>query len=393
MKLDTIAVHAGDRKRLGDYVPVTTPVYGAASYTYDRIEDLERVFAGEVRGQGYLRYGNPTTEALEELLAALEGGNLALAAASGMSALHLAVQASLIDRKASIVSAKLLFGQTITMLNTVFEPAGVAVRYVDACDTAAMEAAIAEEKPSCVLVETVSNPLLEVPAIDRIAEASHRHGAYLIVDSTFTPPVMFRPLAHGADFVIHSTTKYLAGHGDVLGGALITRDEFAETLTMLSRSIGPTFGPFEAYLAMRGVKTLPLRFERQCDNARRVAEALFSHPRVTKVHFPGLPEHPDHGNAVRLFDEGLFGAMVSFEVRDAGRDEIFRFVDGLKLVVRSLSLGDVHSLMCYPAMSTHRAMAPKQRQRLGISDSLVRLSVGIEDAEDIIADLLQALDR
>jgi len=393
MKLDTIAVHAGDRKRLGDYVPVTTPVYGAAAYTYERIEDLDRVFVGEVRGQGYLRYGNPTTEALEELLSALEGGDLALATASGMAALHLAIQACLTDRRPSIVSAKLLFGQTITMLNTVFEPARVAVRYVDACDTAAMEAAIAEEKPACVLVETVSNPLLEVPAIDRIADAAHRHGAYLIVDSTFTPPVMFRPLAHGADFVTHSTTKYLAGHGDVLGGALITRSEFAAVLEMLSRSIGPAFGPFEAYLAMRGIKTLPLRFERQCANACRVAAALSAHPRVAKVHFPGLAEHPNHENAVRLFDQGMFGAMVSFEVRDAARDGIFRFVDGLKLVVRSLSLGDVHSLICYPAMSTHRAMAPKQRQRLGITDNLVRLSVGIEDAEDIVDDLVQALDK
>jgi cystathionine beta-lyase/cystathionine gamma-synthase len=392
MKLETLAVHAGDRKKPGDYIPVTTPIYGASSYIYERIEDLDRVFADEKEGQSYSRYGSPTTNALEEQIAALEGGEFALASASGMASLHLALLAALTDRRKSIVAANVLFGQSMTLMMNLLEPTGVAIRFADPCDLKAFEATVAEAKPACVLVETISNPMMRVPAIDKIAEIARRHGALTVVDATFTTPVLTQSLSLGADFVIHSSTKYLAGHGDVLGGLLVTRNEFRPVLQNLSRTMGTTLGPFEAYLTMRGIKTLPLRIERQCQNACRVAAALQGHPRVEKVNFPGDPAHPDAETVRRLFPKNMFGGMVSFAIKDADRREVFRFNDALKLVIRATSLGDVHTLISYPAIASHRELSPKHRQRLGIGDNLLRLSVGIEAVEDIIADLEQALD-
>jgi O-acetylhomoserine/O-acetylserine sulfhydrylase-like pyridoxal-dependent enzyme len=207
MKLETLAVHAGDRKKPGDYIPVTTPIYGASSYIYEHIEDLDRVFADEKQGQSYARYGSPTTNALEEQVAALEGGEFALASASGMASLHLALLAALTDRRKSIVAANVLFGQSMTLMMNLLEPTGVAIRFADPCDLKAFEAAVAEAKPACVLVETISNPLMRVPAIDKIAEIARRHGALTVVDATFTTPVLTRPITLGADFVIHSSTK------------------------------------------------------------------------------------------------------------------------------------------------------------------------------------------
>ena len=391
MKIETMAVHAGDRKKPGDYIPTTTPIFGASSFYYERTEDLERVFGDEAEGQGYTRYGNPTTGALEELMAQLEGGDLAVATSSGMSALHMALLAALTDRRKSVLSANVIYGQTIVLLMNVLEPNGVDVKFADPCDLALFERTLVEQKPSCVLLEPVSNPLLRIPPVDRLIELAHKHGAAVIVDSTFATPVLLKPLDLGADFVVHSATKYLAGHGDVLGGIVVAKEESRPILTSLTRTLGPNLGPFEAYLTMRGVKTLPLRFERQCKNACRVAAWLKDHPRVERVHFPGDPKHPDHATAGRLFPDNLYGGVVSFEIKDAGREQVFRFMDSLRLVVRATTLGDVHSLLLYPAMSSHRDLAPKHRERLGIRDNLVRLSVGIEAVEDIEADLDQAL--
>ena len=393
MKLETLAVHAGDRKKLGDYVPVTTPIFSAVSFSYERMEDLDRVFSDEMPGQGYARYGNPTNAALEEQMAVLEQGDFAVATSSGMAALHMAILGALTDRRKSIVAANVLYGQTFVLLMNVLEPSGIAVSFADACDLEAFEIAVEKDRPACVLLETICNPLLRVPPVDTLADIAHKHGAQVIVDATFTTPVMTRPLKQGADFVVHSVSKYLAGHGDVLGGILVTREEFRPLMQSLTRTIGPNLGPFEAYLTMRGIKSLPLRIERQCENADKVAQWLGEHSRVERVYFPGNPDHPDAETVQRLFPEGKFGAMVSFEIKDAAREGIFKFMDSLKLVVRATSLGDVHSMILYPAMSSHRDLAPKHRQRLGIRDNLVRLSVGIEAPEDIIADLEQALGR
>ena len=397
MKPATRAVHAGDRKAQAAFTPATTPIYAASSYFYPRMEDIERVFAGEMPGQGYARYGNPTNEALEELVATLEGAETACAAASGMAALYVALSAAMTDRRKSIVAGNALFGETFRMLGDILEPMGVDVTFADPCDFDAFQAAIEEAAPACVFVESISNPLVRVPPLDRIVEAAHARDAVVVVDATFTTPALLKPLDLGVDLVVHSATKYLAGHGDVLGGVVVAREPWREILLALTRNLGSNLGPHEAYLTMRGIKTLPLRMERHCSNAPRVAEALVGNPRVERVHYPGLASHPDHATARRLFslssaDRPMYGAMLSFTLRDAGRDEVFDFLDQLQLIIRGTSLGDVHSLIAYPSISSHRNLAPNHRRRLGIGDNLLRLSVGIEAAEDIIADLEQALE-
>ena len=391
MKIETQAVHAGDRKKPGPAVPVTTPVHLASSYFYDSMEQLDRVFARTEPGYSYARYDNPTNAALEELMIAMESGHGALACASGMAAVQMAMTTALADRRKSVVAADALYGATISLLMKVLEPAGVAVRFADVCDLDALSAVVAEARPGCILVETISNPLLRVPEIDKIAEIARQAGAALVVDNTFGTPLLVRPLELGANFTVHSVAKYLAGHGDVLGGMVVSDQEHFEALRTLSRIVGPVLGPFESYLTMRGIKTFPLRMERQCANARRVAAWLGAHPKVERVYFPGAPAHPDAAAIQRLFPANLYGGMVSFEIRNAGREEVFRFMDSLKLVVRATSLGDVHSMMLYPVMSSHREISPKHRERMGIRDNLVRLSVGIEAVEDIVGDLEQAL--
>ncbi len=391
MRIETKAVHAGDRKATGNYIPVTTPIYTAASFFYDDMQQLDRVFAREEPGFCYTRYDNPSNLALEELMTALENGHGSLACSSGMAAIQTALLTALNDRPKSIVAANALYGATISVLMKVFEPLGVEVTFVDVCDLDAVRGAMAQHRPGCVLLETISNPLLRVPAIDRIAALSRDARAALVVDNTFGTPLLVHPLDLGANLVVHSATKFLAGHGDVLAGVITSDQEHYDTMRTLSRACGPVLGPFESYLAMRGIKTFPLRMERQCANACRVASWLGQHPRIDRVHFPGDPSHPDAATARRLFPENLYGGMVSFEVKDSAREEIFRFMENLRLVVRASSLGDVHSMMLYPVMSSHREVPPKQRERMGIRDNLVRLSVGIEAAEDIIGDLDQAL--
>jgi len=391
MNIHTKAVHAGDRKKQGDHIPVTTPIYTASSFVYEDIETTDKVFAHEVEGYAYARYDNPTNHALEELCTALESGHGSLACATGMAALEMALRTALIDRRKKVVAANALYGATMNLLTKVMEPFGVETTFVDICDFEKVAAVIAEEKPGAVLMETISNPLLRVGPLDRIANLTKESGAALIVDNTFATPMLIRPLELGANLVVHSLTKYLAGHGDVMGGVIVSDEGHFEALRTLSRTYGPALGPFEAYLSMRGIKTFPLRMERQCRNAIAVAAFLRHHPRVSKVNFLDDPEHPDAVTLQRLLPNGLHGAMISFELKDAGREEIFAFMNGLKMIVKATSLGDVHSMMLYPAMSSHRDLAPKQRERLGISDSLVRLSVGIEDSADICADLNQAL--
>ncbi len=391
MKIETKAVHAGDRKPLAACIPVTTPIFTATSYVHESMAALDRVFGREEDGYSYARYDNPTNAALEELMAALENGHGALACASGMTAIHVALLAALADRRRSVVAANALYGATVNLLTKVLEPAGVDVRFVDICDLAAVQRAVDETRPGCILMETMSNPLLRVGEIDRIAEMARAAGAALIVDNTFATPLLVRPLELGAHMSVHSATKYLAGHGDVLGGVVVCDEPHTEVVRVLSRTIGPVMGPFESYLTMRGIKTFPLRVERQCANACRIASWLASHPRIERVHYLASPEHPDAAAIRRLLPNGPYGAIVSFELKDAGKEQVFAFMDRLKLVVRGTSLGDVHTLMLYPPMASHRDIAPKQRERMGIRDGLVRLCAGIEAAEDILADLEQAL--
>jgi cystathionine gamma-synthase/methionine-gamma-lyase len=391
MKFESKTVHVGDRKKAGNYIPVTTPIYTASSYFYDSMEQLDRVFGREEQGPSYARYDNPTVNALQDLVNELEGGHGTLATSSGMMAVHLALLAALVDRPKRVVAGNVLYGATTHMLMTVFGALGVETHFVDVCDLAAFEAAVAENKPGAVVVESISNPLLRVCALDRIAAIARHAGAPLIVDNTFATPMLLRPLELGASMVVHSATKYLAGHGDVLGGLIVSDKENFEVLTSLLRTMGPNLGPFEAYLTMRGIKTLALRMEKQCANARKVAAWLAMHPRVERVYFPGDPKHPDAATVARLYPGDLHGAMVAFELKGAGKKEVFAFMEKLKMIVCATSLGDVHSMALYPAMSSHRDLSPKHRERIGIRDSLVRLSAGIEAAEDVVADLAQAL--
>jgi cystathionine gamma-synthase/methionine-gamma-lyase len=391
VKLQTKAVHAGDRKKSGGHVPVTTPIHTASSYFYDSMEELDRVFGQEEPGYCYARYDNPTNAALEELAAALENGHGALACSSGMAAIHMALLAALADRPKSVLAANALYGATVSLLMNVMEASGVNVRFVDVCDVDAFRKAVEELKPGCVLVETISNPLLRVAPLDRIAEIARAAGAALVVDNTFATPMLVRPLELGAHFAVHSATKYLAGHGDVMGGIVVTDAAHYDGLRSLARAVGPALGPFESYLTMRGIKTLPLRMERQCANACRVASWLASHGAVERVYFPADPGHPDAADIRRLLPPGQYGAIVSFELKGAGRAEVFRFMNALRMVVRATSLGDVHTMMLYPVMSSHREISPRHRQRMGIRDNLVRLSAGIEAVEDIVEDLEQAL--
>lgn len=391
MRIESKTVHWGDRKRTGGFVPVTTPIYTAASYAYDSMEQLDRVFDLQEIGPSYARYDNPTRNALEEVMRELESGAGAIACASGMIAIHTALLAALLDRPKRVLAANMMYGATTAMLMKIFDPLGVETTQVDPCDLDAFEAALKESKPGAVIVETIANPLLRVPALDKIAELCKRAGTSLIVDNTFATPLLVRPLELGANIVCHSVTKYLAGHGDVLGGVIVADQAHFDTIRTLSRTIGPVLGPFESYLTMRGIKTLALRYERQCANAIQVADWLANNPRIKRVYFPGDPAHPDATAIKRLFPDGKYSGLVAFEIKNAGRPEIFQFMERLEMIVRATSLGDVHTMILYPAMASHRDLSPKHRERLGIGDNLVRMSIGIEAVDDIIADLDQAL--
>jgi len=391
-KFATRAVHAGERAPSPDYTPTATPIYNAVTYIYPDMETLDRVFDDPNAGYVYSRYGNPTCAAFEEALASLEGGEAALSFASGMAAIHAALLAAGARAGATVVAAQDVYGATYALLSRLFASLGVNAVFADFTDVDAVKTVMAQARPAVVLFETISNPLLKLADVPRIVELAHAAGAKVIVDNTFASPCLVRPLELGADYVMHSSTKYLAGHGDVLAGVVVTSAKNRVTLFELTKMVGGNLGPNEAYLALRGLKTLPLRMAQQCENAARIAAWLDAHPKIAGVRYPGLPSHPQHALARQLFPTGLFGAMISFDIRGAARREVFRFMESLRLILPATSLGDVYTLALYPAHSSHRALSPEQRAAIGIGDGLVRLSVGIEDAEDIIADLAQALD-
>jgi len=389
----TQAVHAGERGPRPDFTPVVTPIYHSVGYLYDSMDQLDAVFAAEREGYVYPRYGTPTNAAFEQAVATLEGGEAALSFASGMAAIHAALLAAGLEAGQSVVAAQDVYGASYALLANLFTALGVRVRFVDVADLTSVERAIAEGKPRAVFCETISNPLLKVADLPAVAELAHAHGAEMIVDSTFATPYLVRPLTLGVDYVVHSSTKYLGGHGDVLGGVVVTSAERRKRLWELIKLTGGNMSPDQAWLTMRGLKTLPLRMAQHCRNAAVVADWLVEHPRIARVNYPGLPGHPQHSVAARLFREGCYGGMVAFEIAGAGRTQVFRFMEALDLVLPATTLGDVYSLVLYPAHSSHRALSPQERAAIGIGEGLVRLSVGIEDVADIIADLEQALEK
>ncbi len=389
----TQAVHAGERGPRPDYTPVSTPIHPSVGYVYEDMADLDAVFAGEREGYVYPRYGSPTVTAFERAVAVLEGAEDAVAFASGMAALHAALLSAGVQAGARVVSAADLYGATYALLDKVLTPLGVRVSFVDIADLDAVARAVADERPAALLCEIVSNPLLKVADVPALARIAREAGAALLVDNTFASPYLFQPLAHGADYAVHSATKYLGGHGDLMAGVVACSAALGRDLRERQKLLGANLGPQEAWLGLRGLKTLPLRMRQHCANAQAVAGWLATQPAVARVNYPGLPDHPQHDLAARLFGGRGYGGMVSFDLRGAAQPDVFRFMEALELILPATTLGDVYSLTLYPAHSSHRYVTPEVRASLGIGDGLVRLSVGIEDAADIIADLAQALDR
>jgi cystathionine beta-lyase/cystathionine gamma-synthase len=389
----TQAVHAGERGPHPDFTPVSTPIHHSVGYLYDDMADMDAVFGGQRAGYVYPRYGSPTVSAFERAVATLEAAEDAVSFSSGMAAMHAALLGAGLRAGTAVVAAADVYGATYALLDRMFTTLSVRTHFVDVADRDQVAAAIAKEEPVAVLCEIVSNPLLKVADVPALADLAHAAGATLIVDSTFASPVLFRPLEHSADYAVHSATKYLAGHGDVMAGVVACSAERGHDLRERQKLVGANLGPQDAWLALRGLKTLPLRMRQQCANAQIVAQWLAEQPAVACVNYPGLPAHPQHALAARLFEGRGFGGMMSFELKDAGQAEVFRFMEALELVLPATTLGDVYSLTLYPAGSSHRQMAPEVRAALGIGDGLVRLSVGIEDPADIVGDLAQALER
>jgi len=393
-KLDiaTQLVHAGERQ-VPAAIPVTTPIYASVTYTYPSMAEVDKVFGGETPGYVYSRYANPTLTALETAVHALEGGFGASAFGSGMAALHAALLACDIAAGVTVLASQDLYGATIGLLNNVFTSFNVETIMVDYSDLSALEQKARATKPRIMIAETISNPLLKVCDLACCAEIAHAVGAKLIVDNTFATPYLCRPLDLGADVVVHSATKYMGGHGDVMGGIVIARDEAQHNLLRsIMKLAGGIMSPYDAHEILRGLKTLALRVERQCANASAIAQKLSGDRRVGRVYYPGLAPADARRKLERTLRPNYAGAMVAIELANNTKEGAFRFMDALRLVVRSTSLGDVFTSALHPATASHRDVAPARRRALGIADGLVRLSIGIEHVNDILADIDQALD-
>lgn len=389
----TRAVHAGERIPPADFRPVTTPIWNTVGYLYESMDDLDAVFDHKKPGQVYLRYSNPTVEAFENAVANLENAEAAQAYGSGMAAIHAALLGAGARAGTSIVAALDVYGATFTLLRDLSASMNVTVRMVDVSDHDEVGFALRETGATILYLESISNPLLKVADIPALAELAHQHSASLLVDNTFASPYLFNPIEHGADYVIHSATKYLSGHGDVLAGVIATSTANKNKLFELNKLIGSVLGPFEAWLALRGLKTLPLRMKQQCHNALRVAKWLRTHSRIKTIHYPGLADHPQHSLANQLFGGKGFGGVISFEIDGADKNMVFNFMESLSICLPATTLGDIYSLVLHPMTSSHRGLTTEERARVGIPDGLVRLSTGIESAEDIIADLESALKK
>lgn len=343
---------------------------------------------GEKRSYDYTRSGNPTRDALAEAIASLEGGAGAVITSSGMSAVHLACQ--LLAHDDLLIAPHDCYGGTHRLFTNLARRGLLRVEFVDQTDDAALAAALAR-KPKLVWVETPSNPLLRVVDIRKVAEKAHAVGAWLLADNTFLSPAWQQPLSLGADFVLHSTTKYLNGHSDVVGGAVVSATaELHERMVWWANCIGVTGAPFDSFMTLRGLRTLHARLRVHGENALKIAQALSEHPAVKKVYYPGLASHPQHELAKR--QQTGFGAMVSFELR-GGVPNVCAFLEGLKAFSLAESLGGVESLVAHPASMTHAAMDAEAQRAAGISETLLRLSVGIEAVEDLLQDLGEGLDR
>jgi cystathionine gamma-lyase len=379
MRFATKAIHAGVEPDPATGA-IMTPVYLTSTYAQSA--------PGQHKGYEYSRSDHPTRAVLERNLASLEGVEYGLAFASGLAAENAVL--SLLQPGDHVVATRDLYGGTYRLFEQVWAKYGIEFTYADGDDLDALRRAF---RPNTKLlwVETPSNPMLTIVDLRAVCELAHAHGARVVVDNTFATPYLQQPFEFGADIVVHSTTKYLGGHSDVVGGALCLRDgALYEQLKFYQNAAGAVPGPLDCFLVLRGIKTLALRMEKHCENARRIAEYLAQHPEVKQVRYPGLPTHPGHARARQQMRD--FGGIVTMELH-GGVERAMRFLSSTRLFTLAESLGGVESLMCHPATMTHASVPPEERARIGITDALIRLSVGVEDAEDLLEDLEQAIEK
>ncbi|MEE3635380.1 bifunctional O-acetylhomoserine aminocarboxypropyltransferase/cysteine synthase [Pseudomonas defluvii] len=420
MKLETLAIHAGFSPDPTTKA-VAVPIYQTTSFAFDDTQHGADLFDLKVAGNIYSRIMNPTNDVLEKRMAALEGGVGALAVASGMAAITYAIQ-TVAEAGDNIVSVAKLYGGTYNLLAHTLPRFGIQTRFAAHDDIAALEALI-DDKTKAVFCESIGNPAGNIVDLRALADAAHRHGVPLIVDNTVATPILCRPFEHGADIVVHSLTKYIGGHGTSIGGIVIDSGnfpwaEYKQRFALLNtpdpsyhgvtyteafgpaafigrcrvvplRNTGAALSPFNAFLILQGLETLALRMERHTENALKVANYLREHEQVAWVKYAGLPDHPEHELAVR-YTGGKPASILSFGIK-GGQEAGARFIDALKLVVRLVNIGDAKSLACHPASTTHRQLNDEELEKAGVPRDMVRLSIGIEHSDDILADLAQAL--
>jgi len=383
---NTRILHAGEKPDPGTGA-ITIPIYQTSTFVFDSAEQGQARFEGREEGYVYTRLGNPTTRAFELKMADLEGGEDAVAFSSGMAAIS-SVLMALVNAGDHVLTNAVLYGSTYDFFHGTISRYGVTVSHIDMTDPAAVRAAITP-RTKAIYVETPANPTMTLTDLRAVAAIGKEAGIPVIVDNTFASPVLQRPLELGCDVVVHSATKYIGGHGDVIAGVAIgPRELMGRVRAELLRNLGGVLGPFEAWLLLRGIKTMALRVWRHTENATKVAEFLATHPMVEKVYYPGLLDFPQHELARRQMD-GM-GGMLSFEVK-GGVEKGRRVMNSVRLCELAVSLGDTQTLIEHPASMTHAVVDPAERLRVGITDGLIRLSVGLEDPADIIADLDQAL--
>ncbi|MDQ7090372.1 MAG: O-succinylhomoserine sulfhydrylase [Methylococcales bacterium] len=383
--LETQAVRAGQQRGLETEHSI--PIFATSSYVFDSAEDAYLRFTGQKKGNIYSRFTNPTVDAFQQRLAFMEKGERCLAFASGMAAI-MSLGMSLLKAGDHIVSSRSVFGNTILMFENYFGKFGVTTDFVKLTDLEAWEAAIKPET-QFLFVETPSNPLIEIVDIKALAEIAHKHDCLLVVDNVFCTPILQTPLELGADIIVHSTTKYIDGHGRCIGGAVISTNELIEkSFYPYLRTSGATMSAFNAWVFLSGLETLAIRMKAHCENAMKLASWLEQQENVIKVHYPGLTSHAQHQLAKE--QQRGFGGVVSFEVKN-GKDGAWKLIDGTKLISITANLGDVKSTITHPATTTHGRLSPEIRAQAGIKEGLVRISVGLENSDDIKQDLLAGL--
>ncbi len=395
LSIYTLAVLAGYQPSPAGAAPAVPAIIPAVGFVHPTMREAEQALGasgGSLRdpaGFIYARHGAPTQATFEEAVAHLEGAEEAVSFSSGMAALHAALL-STVPPGGTVVAARQLYGVTRTLLDWL-SSMSITVHYADFLDLEAVQQTIAQVAPAAVICEVLTNPLARVVQLDAVVEVSHRVGAKVIVDSTFTTPFLLQPVAMGADLVMHSTTKFLNGHGDVLGGVVVGSSELMKTVRGYRKLLGAMPGAFDAWLALRGLRTLAVRMRQSCLSARQIAGWLVEQELIKEVYYPGLSTDPCYENAGRLFRRSNYGSIVAFELRNAKRDAAFAFIERLLIIRPVTSLGDVNSLIMHPTTASHRSIPPEERAAQGITEGTLRLSVGIEDPNDLIADLAQAL--